>query len=55
MTITALVEKTCTPCRGGIPPLSAEEVLALHKQIPEWAILDDTRRIERTYTFKNFA
>ncbi|WP_239468618.1 4a-hydroxytetrahydrobiopterin dehydratase [Microvirga arvi] len=55
MTITALVEKTCTPCRGGIPPLSAEEVSVLHKQVPEWAIHDDARRIERAYPFKNFA
>ena len=55
MTITALVEKTCTPCRGGIPPLSAEEVSVLHKQVPGWAIRDDARRIERTYPFKTFA
>jgi 4a-hydroxytetrahydrobiopterin dehydratase len=55
MTITALVEKTCTPCRGGIPPLSVEEVSVLHKQVPGWDICDDARRIERTYTFKNFA
>jgi 4a-hydroxytetrahydrobiopterin dehydratase len=55
MTITALVEKTCTPCRGGIPPLTAEEVSVLHKQVPEWAIHDDAHRIERTYRFKNFA
>ncbi len=55
MTITALVEKTCTPCRGGIPSLTAEEVSVLHKQVPEWAIHDDAHRIERTYRFKNFA
>lgn len=22
---TTLVEKTCTPCRGGVPPLTREE------------------------------
>ena len=54
MTITTLVEKTCTPCRGGIPPLTAQEVAVLHKQVPTWAIHDDAHRIERTYTFKNF-
>jgi 4a-hydroxytetrahydrobiopterin dehydratase len=55
MTITTLVEKTCTPCRGGIPPLTAQEVAVLHKQVPEWTIHDDAHRIERTYRFKNFA
>ena len=55
MTTTALVEKTCTPCRGGIPPLTAEEVSVLYKQVPDWTIRDDARRIERTYPFKNFA
>lgn len=54
-TVTALVEKTCIPCRSGIPPLTAEEISVLHKQVLEWAIRDDARRIERTYTFKNFA
>jgi 4a-hydroxytetrahydrobiopterin dehydratase len=55
MTITALVEKSCTPCRGGIPPLTTEEVSVLHRQVPEWDICDDACRIERIYTFKNFA
>jgi 4a-hydroxytetrahydrobiopterin dehydratase len=50
----ALVEKNCTPCRGGIPPLTAEEAAALHRQAPDWALLDDARRIERSYRFRNF-
>src|SRR5689334_15254609 len=51
---TALAEKTCTPCRGGIPPLTPEEAAAYHAQAPEWTLADDARRIERTYRFKNF-
>jgi len=50
-----LAAKTCTPCQGGIPPLTPDEVETFRKQVPEWAIRDDARRIERTYTFKNFA
>ena len=49
-----LVEKTCTPCRGGIPPLTAAEAEAYRAQAPEWALRDDATRIERTYRFKNF-
>jgi 4a-hydroxytetrahydrobiopterin dehydratase len=55
MATTTLVDRTCTPCRGGIPPLTSEEVMVFHRQVPEWTIRDDARRIERTYTFKNFA
>jgi 4a-hydroxytetrahydrobiopterin dehydratase len=52
---SALVEKSCTPCRGGIPPLSREEAEDLGRQAPDWALVDDATRIERTYRFKNFA
>jgi 4a-hydroxytetrahydrobiopterin dehydratase len=50
-----LAEKTCTPCRGGIPPLTADEAESYRAQAPDWALLDDATRIERTYRFKNFA
>jgi 4a-hydroxytetrahydrobiopterin dehydratase len=49
-----LVEKSCTPCRGGIPPLTQEEARAYHEQAPEWELLDQAKMIERTYRFKNF-
>jgi 4a-hydroxytetrahydrobiopterin dehydratase len=51
----ALAEKSCTPCRGGIPALTHEEASAYRTQAPEWELLDDAKRIERTYRFKNFA
>jgi 4a-hydroxytetrahydrobiopterin dehydratase len=50
-----LIRKSCTPCRGGIPPLTTAEVEEVRKQTPQWAVHDDARRIERTYKFKNFA
>jgi 4a-hydroxytetrahydrobiopterin dehydratase len=52
---TALSAKTCTPCRGGIPPLTLEEAEAYRAEAPEWALRDEATRIERTYRFKNFA
>src|ERR671913_2457198 len=55
MTEATLTRKTCTPCRGGIPPLAQEEVERIHKQVPDWTVQDDAHRIERTFTFKNFA
>ena len=51
---SVLAEKTCTPCRGSVPPLTVEEAEAYHLQAPEWALRDETTRIERTYRFRSF-
>jgi len=52
---SALAEKSCTPCRGGIPPLTRDEAEGFRRQAPDWSLLDEATRIERTYRFKNFA
>jgi 4a-hydroxytetrahydrobiopterin dehydratase len=46
-----LAEKTCTPCRGGIPSLEAQHLRA---QAPDWQLADDAHRIEHTFRFRNF-
>ena len=51
----ALAEKSCTPCRGGIPPLTREEANTYREQAPDWELSEDAARIERTYRFRNFA
>lgn len=48
----SLAEQTCEPCRGGIPPLSAEVILALAPQIPTWEV---NQRLVKTYQFPDFA
>jgi len=53
MSVT-LAEKSCTPCRGGVSPLTEEEAAVYREQAPEWELLDGAMRIERTYRFKNF-
>jgi 4a-hydroxytetrahydrobiopterin dehydratase len=50
----ALAERSCTPCRGGIPPLTEEEAAGYRMQARDWKLLDEAKRIERTYRFKNF-
>ena len=50
----ALVEKTCTPCRGGIPPLTRDEAQRLQTQAADWELADDAHRIERAFRFGNF-
>src|SRR5205807_9397171 len=49
-----LAEKTCTPCRGGIPPLTRDEAQRLQAQAPNWDLADDAHRIERKFRFHNF-
>jgi 4a-hydroxytetrahydrobiopterin dehydratase len=51
---SSLAAKSCTPCRGGVPPLAPDEVSAHQRQTPEWSIQDE-QRIERTFKFRNFA
>jgi 4a-hydroxytetrahydrobiopterin dehydratase len=48
-----LAGKTCTPCRGGVPPLAREEAEHYLGQVEGWELLDEARRIERTYRFKS--
>ena len=52
--VDTLVGKSCTPCKGGIPPLTAQEAERFHRQVPKWELRDDAGQIERTYRFKNF-
>jgi 4a-hydroxytetrahydrobiopterin dehydratase len=52
--MTELAAKTCTPCRGGVPPLRPEEAEAYLRQAADWQLRDGGKRIERTYWFKNF-
>ena len=47
--IDTLVAKTCTPCRGGIPPLTTQEAEHFHIHVPQWEVRDEARRIERTF------
>ena len=49
-----LLEKACTPCRGGIPPIAPEEAERYLGQVQDWELLDDARRIRRAYRFRDF-
>jgi 4a-hydroxytetrahydrobiopterin dehydratase len=49
-----LVEKVCTPCRGGVPPLPREEAERYLGQVPGWELADDARLLRRTFRLANF-
>lgn len=46
--------KQCTPCRGGVDPLGAQELAPYLQQLAEgWEIIDN-HKLEKTFKFKNF-
>ncbi len=51
--MTELANKSCVPCRGGVPPLTGDALSDLAKQLPTWTVADE-HHLERDYTFSNF-
>ena len=35
-----LRQSSCVPCRGGVPPLTDEEIARLEPQAPEWRVVE---------------
>jgi 4a-hydroxytetrahydrobiopterin dehydratase len=52
--MSELARKECVPCKGGIPPLTGEEIAELTPEVPEWTVVDE-HHILRTYRFPDFA
>ena len=49
-----LCDLTCQACRGGVPPLTAEQIRPLHDQVSDWDVVD-AHHLARTFTFPDFA
>jgi 4a-hydroxytetrahydrobiopterin dehydratase len=54
--MTDLRQASCVPCRGGVPPLTREEIAKLRPQAPAWDVIerDGIARITRAFPFKDF-
>lgn len=50
-----LIAKKCTPCQGGIPPMTQEAAEKYLQEAPEWELRDHATRLKRTFKFNNFA
>jgi 4a-hydroxytetrahydrobiopterin dehydratase len=49
-----LASEKCIPCRGGVPPMPAEECEVLRRDLgPGWRVVDG-HHLEKEYTFANF-
>ncbi len=49
-----LTTKQCTPCQGGIPPMTCEVANQYLALAPGWELRDDATKIKRTFKLKNF-
>lgn len=48
-------EKTCVPCKGGVPALTVEEAVRFSRNVPAWRVGYDSTRLVRDFKFKNYA
>jgi len=48
-----LSQKTCVPCRGGVPPLSPAEIEPLIRQVEGWIVVNHNH-IEKLFKFPDF-
>jgi 4a-hydroxytetrahydrobiopterin dehydratase len=49
----SLADKTCVPCKGGIPALKGVDLQNLHQEIPRWNITNE-HHLSRSFTFPDF-
>src|SRR5438874_9010299 len=52
--MTALAEKECVSCKGGVPALKGPELAKLKEQLDSgWKVINE-HHLEREYKFKDF-
>ncbi len=51
--MSSLADKTCVPCKGGIPPLKGAELHKVLQHLPKWKAVEE-HHITRAYTFPDF-
>ena len=50
-----LASLDCVPCRGGVPPLTGEEIAPLQERLGgDWRVVDN-HHLEKEFRFRNFS
>lgn len=52
--MAGLAQRTCVPCRGGVPPLTPEQVAPLLAQVEGWKAVGN-HHLEKRYDLADFA
>ena len=48
-----LAEKSCVPCRGGVPALKGSALESFKQQLPGWEVVNE-HHLKRAFTFPDF-
>jgi len=51
--MSELADKRCVPCRGGVPPLTADQIKPLARQVEQWKVVKN-HHVEREFEFPDF-
>lgn len=51
-----LLHSSCVPCRGGVPPLTKDEIAKFLPRVPGWQVIekDGIARLAREFKLKDF-
>jgi 4a-hydroxytetrahydrobiopterin dehydratase len=52
--VSSLKEKHCVPCEVGTQPFDLETIQGLLPMVPMWKLDDETKKIVRSFRFKDF-
>ena len=52
--MAALAERSCTPCRGGVSPLTPNECSSYLAEVPDWELRNDGRTVVRRFHFPDY-
>jgi 4a-hydroxytetrahydrobiopterin dehydratase len=52
--MVALAERPCTPCRGGVSPLTPSECASYLVEVPDWELRNEGRTIARRFRFPDY-
>ena len=48
-----LASRRCVPCRGGVPPMGAQQIQEFVSQLDGWEVIEE-HHLKKVYRFKNF-
>ena len=48
-----LADRTCIPCKGGVPPLKGDALGNYSAQLPAWEVVQE-HHLKRTFPFPDF-
>jgi 4a-hydroxytetrahydrobiopterin dehydratase len=49
----SLADRHCVPCRGGVPPVSGDQLESLKAQLPGWQVVDG-HHLLKIFSFPDF-